>query len=285
MSIDLDFLKQWQGKTRESIDVIDARQVAELSAALDYAAPLSKQGDPLPPCWHWLYFHEVAAASDIGPDGHPLRGEFLPPVPLPRRMWAGGRLNFESPVLVGERIRRFSTVKSVDAKEGRSGPLVFVTLQHQYFRDLELCIEEEQDIVYRQAGDAAAQSPSVQVEKSFDFSRSLSPDPVLLFRYSALTFNSHRIHYDRQYAVGEEHYPGLVVQGPLTATLLLDLLRRQFPEREVAHFEFRGTRPVFANRSLLLCGQKSQDSVQMWAVNDDKLDAMATRVELAPSRV
>jgi 3-methylfumaryl-CoA hydratase len=169
----------------------------------------------------------MARHSEIGPDGHPKRGGFLPPVPLPRRMWAGSRLTFVQPVRVGDALTRESRILDVSGKEGRTGHLVFVTVRHDYSLASGLAITEEHDIVYRdnpQPGQPAPKPTPAPTDSQF--SREIVPDPVLLFRYSALTFNGHRIHYDRSYVTEVEGYPGLIVHGPLIATLLLDLLRR-----------------------------------------------------------
>ncbi|MEO8808071.1 MAG: MaoC family dehydratase N-terminal domain-containing protein, partial [Burkholderiaceae bacterium] len=218
---------------------------------------------------HWLYFLPIAPMSAVGTDGHPTRGGFLPPVPLPRRMWAASRLVFHRPLQVGDTLTRVSEITDVQLKEGKSGPLVFVKLMHTVMSsDGATAITEEQDIVYRDdpnPGDAPAAAKPAPPDA--DWCRELQPDPVLLFRYSALTFNGHRIHYDRPYATSVEGYPGLVVHGPLIATLLIDHLRRHLPEATVARFEFRALRPLFDGAPFMLNGQPAPDghSVRLWA--------------------
>ena len=254
--MDLDALKQWIGRTEDRRDTVTAAPVAMMSATLDRDDPQPRPGTPLPALWHWLYFTPQARHSEIGPDGHAKRGGFLPPVELPRRMWAGGRLEFHRPLAVGDEVRRTSTIASVEGKQGRSGTLVFVGVHHDYRVGNELAIHEEHDIVYRDNPQPGQSAPPAQPAPTGEtFSREIVPDPVLLFRYSALTFNGHRIHYDRTYVTEVEGYPGLIVHGPLIATLLVDLLRRQAPERAVRKFSFRAVRPVFDIHRFTVCGR------------------------------
>lgn len=247
--MDADILRQWIGRTERRVDRIRSWPVAALSATLDRDDPPPEDGDPLPPGWHWLFFLSGSAARDLGPDGHTRRGGFLPPVPLPRRMWAGGRLTFHRPLHIGELATRTSEVIDVRAKAGRSGDLVFVTVRHTIEGDDGCALEEEHDIVYRannttvQANGRANRRPAPLPPGVWI--RRVVPDPVLLFRYSALTFNGHRIHYDRSYAQEVEGYPGLVVHGPLLATLLLDLVRRNLSDRVIRRFSFRALAPLF----------------------------------------
>ena len=237
--MNIDNLKHWIGKIDKQSDRVGVTPLHALAATLDRNNPIPEPGDAVPPCWQWLYFLPLHLHSEIGPDGHPQRGGFLPPVPLPRRMWAGSRLTFARPLVVGEVITRTSCIADVTGKEGRSGTLVFVKVRHEIADARGVAIQEEQDIVYRDMPQVGEAPPMPKVAASDEqFSRRITPDPVLLFRYSALTFNSHRIHYDKPYAMGEEGYPGLVVHGPLLATLLLDLLRRDYPELRVKTFSF-----------------------------------------------
>ncbi len=263
-------LQAWQGRTESTIDLIAAAPVRGLAATLDRDDPLPAAGTPLPPLWHWAYFLPHARQSALGPDGHPQRGGFLPPVPLPRRMWAGGRLRWEpgNPLRVGDEARRDSRIVSVTHKAGRTGDLVFVLVEHAYSNTQGLALVEEHDIVYRAAarpGDAAPLP--LAAGQGAAWQREVVPDDVLLFRYSALTFNGHRIHYDRRYVTGVEGYPGLIVHGPLIATLLLDLLRRQMPQAQVAGFAFKAVRPTFDLHPFRLNGQPAADgrSVRLWA--------------------
>ena len=272
----------WIGRTEVRSDQVTSAPVARLAATLDRDEPPPSDGDPLPPLWHWLYFLPRYRESEVGPDGHAKRGDFLPPVPLPRRMWAGGRLTFLAPLRVGERIERTSRITSVTSKSGRSGPLVFVVVRHEVSGASGLAVVEEHDIVYRGGAnrdEASAAPPSAPARAAW--SREIHPDPVLLFRYSALTFNGHRIHYDRRYVMETEGYPGLVVHGPLIATLLTDLLRRERPQAAVAAFSFRAASPLFDIEPFRVCGQPAGDgsSVRLWAANATgglAMDATAT---------
>ncbi len=252
----LQRLAGWAGRSESYRDTVTPAPVAALAATLDRddAAPLP--GQPLPPLWHWLYFLPVHRQSELGPDGHARRGGFLPPVPLPRRMWAGSRLHWHAPLHVGDAVTRHSRVVSVSPKSGRSGELVFVLVRHEVHTDRGLALTEEHDIVYREAAAAGAEAaPSTPAPASAAWVRTVTPDPVLLFRYSALTFNGHRIHYDRSYVTQVEGYPGLVVHGPLLATLLVDLLRREQPAAVLRRFEFRALAPLFDTAPFTLCGQ------------------------------
>ncbi len=251
-------LRDWIGKTEIVSDVATAAPWAALAATLDRPAGRPAPGTRIPPLWHWLYFLQLARQSELGPDGHPRRGGFLPPVDLPRRMWAGSQLTFHKPLRIGDAITRTSTIEDVTEKRGRSGPLVFVRVRHAIRRheDADDAITEFHDIVYRDApqpGELAA--PPQAAPGGATWERECVPDAVLLFRYSALTFNGHRIHYDRRYVTDVEGYPGLVVHGPLIATLLLELLHQRRPDVDVAHFEFRAMRPTFDTAPFFVCGK------------------------------
>ncbi len=265
--MDLQHLTDWVGRTETRTDHVTPTPVAALAATLDRDADIAADpGAALPPLWHWLYFTPLAPQREIGADGHPKRGGFLPPVPLPRRMWAGGRLQFLHPIRVGDALSRLSRIASVEVKEGRSGTLVFVTVRHEYAGAEGVVLTEEHDIVYRGNPQPGAKTPPPQAAPTdAAFSREIVPDPVLLFRYSALTFNGHRIHYDRPYVTEVEGYPGLIVHGPLIATLLLDLLSREMPQARVRAFEFRAVRPVFDIHRFTVCGKRSDDgTVALW---------------------
>ena len=274
----------WIGRSDHRVDVVTASPVARLAAALDRADPPPRDGDPLPPLWHWLYFLPQDRESDIGADGHARRGAFLPPIPLPRRMWAGGRLTFHAPLRVGETIARESQIVDVADKQGRSGPLVFVVVRHTISGDSGIAIVEEHDIVYRGAArTGAGDAPPARAPVDAAWSREIHPDPVLLFRYSALTFNGHRIHYDRRYATDAERYPGLVVHGPLIATLLADLLRRALPQARLATFAFRAMRPLFDGEPFFVRGKPARDgaAVHLWAESLHEALAMDATATLA----
>ena len=265
--MDIDHLKTWIGRQEVLEDRLGLAPVSALSATLDRDDPTPADGDALPPLWHWLYFLPRARQSEIGPDGHPKRGGFLPPVPLPRRMWAGGRLTFLAPLRLGQPVRRVSTIADVSAKSGRSGTLVFVLVRHEVFGPDGLAIAEEHDIVYRAAPDPAAATTTAAVPQQAPtdetWRRDIVADDVLLFRYSALTFNGHRIHYDRRYVTTEEGYPGLIVHGPLLATLLLDLFRGH-DQRAVKSFTFRALSPVFDTTPFSVCGTRTGDGARLW---------------------
>ncbi len=280
----LDLLRDWVGRTEQRDDVVTAAPLAGLIATLDRADDSTPtDGTALPPLAHWLYFLPQALQREIGADGHPLRGGFLPPVPLPRRMWAGGRLSFAHAIRVGEAMTRRSTITQVDAKQGRSGALVFVRVAHEILNAQGVAVTEEHDIVYRGNPDPGAVTPvPPQAATDEQFSRAIKPDPVLLFRYSALTFNGHRIHYDRSYITDVEGYPGLVVHGPLIATLLVDLLRRELPDALLRQFDFKATSPLFDIHPFTVCGKReAHGSVALWARNHLGQLAMSARAVVA----
>lgn len=273
----------WVGRCEDHTDRITRAPVRLLRATLDYANP-SELPATLPPLWHWLYFLPGERQSNIGVDGHPQRGGFLPPVTLPRRMWAGGRLQFLRPLAVDAPVHRRSTILSVQSKSGRSGQLVFVTVLHETSDAEGVAIREEQDIVYRDAPPpTAAGAPAPQpapAPTDEQFSRVVTPDPVLLMRFSALTFNGHRIHYDRPYAMQEEGYPGLVVHGPLIAMLLLEELRRTHPGKTVRRFEFKAVSPLFDTAPFTVNGKLEGHAARLWARGPQGQLAMQASAEL-----
>ena len=274
---EMDF-SAWIGKTEEREDVVTAQPLIALSALLDRDDPKPREGDAAPPLAHWLYFLPDYRQSAAGPDGHAARGEFLPPVPLPRRMWAGSRLEFLRPMRVGERVRRLSRILDVKSKQGRSGALVFVTVRHEISGPSGLAIVDEHDIVYRgDTGKAVADPVAAPVNELW--SRTIEPDPVLLFRYSAVTFNGHRIHYDHPYVTKVEGYPGLIVHGPLIATLLIDLLRRSLPGVDVKRYAFRAMRPLFDTAPFEVCGRPGEDAAQASLWTRDAEGAVTMQAE------
>lgn len=260
--------KTWEGRSEQSVDLVHTTPVRGLAAALDRSELKLDPGSVLPPLWHWLFFLPQAPQASIGDDGHPRLGGFMPPIPLPRRMWAGGRVHWHAPLRVGDTVRRTTTIVSVSHKAGRSGDLVFVLLRHALsLADGTLAVSEEQDIVYRAPAQAGDPVPAPQAAPSeASWTRMVTPDPVLLFRYSALTFNGHRIHYDRPYATGTEGYEGLVVHGPLIATLLADLAMRQRRSPGLKSFAFRAVRPLLDLHPFALCGEPSADGTgaRLW---------------------
>ncbi len=282
--MDLDHLREWVGHTESAEDIVAPSKVAALAATLDRDDAWPIAGDPLPPPWHWTLCLPAARQSAIGPDGHPARGGFLPPVPLPRRMWAGGRLSFPQPLRVGDRVLRRSQVMSVDHKSGRSGDLLFVLVRHEFHGPAGLCITEEHDIVYRDMPVPDAAPPTGKpAPTGAAWERRIVPDDVLLFRYSALSFNGHRIHYDRRYVTEVEGYPGLIVHGPLIATLLVDLLRRNLPGATIAAFAFRALKPVFDIAPFHVCGRPEPDgrTIKLWARDEEGHLTMDMQVALA----
>jgi 3-methylfumaryl-CoA hydratase len=268
-ALDPALLQQWVDNTESSHAPIASGTANALAATLDRAGFFAP-GAALPPLWHWIYFWTAAPQAALGPDGHPERGGFLPPVPLPRRMWAGGRLLFHAPLPVDAPATRRSVVKQVDLKKGASGTLAFVTVGHQISVDGLLCVSEEHDIVYRAAPVAGAAPPAPKTApRDASWSRTITPDPVLLFRYSALTFNGHRIHYDRPYVTAVEGYPGLVVHGPMIATLLADLVQRHLPQATMRSFDFRAVGPLFDTEPFTVNGRLDADGVHvhLWAAD------------------
>ncbi|WP_292937996.1 MaoC family dehydratase N-terminal domain-containing protein [Noviherbaspirillum sp.] len=284
--MDMPYLREWLGRTETYHDEITRTPITALSATLDRDDAPPGKGEALPPLWHWLYFLPVHRQSELGPDGHAARGGFLPPVPLPRRMWAGGRLQFHHPLRLADAITRESRIVDVSYKEGRTGPLVFVLVRHEISNADGVALTEEHDIVYRDnpKPDDPAPKP-IAARNDHDWMREIRPDDVLLFRYSALTFNGHRIHYDRRYVTEVEGYPGLVVHGPLIATLLMDLLQRNLPEAVVAQFSFRAIKPLFDTAPFFVCGKLDSDgkTVLLWAKDATgalTMDASATLVQV-----
>ncbi len=283
MKIDLHHLQSWIGRTESVQDLATVVPLRALRATLDRDDPAIDTGTEVPPCWHWLYFLPLHRQSGLGPDGHALRGGFLPPVPLPRRMWAGSCLEFLAPVRAGQAIERTSRIADVRMKEGRTGALVFVQVHHDIHTEGRHAIHEEHDIVYRDLPAPGEPAPAgVPAPQDALWTREIVPDDVLLFRYSALTFNGHRIHYDRRYVTEVEGYPGLIVHGPLIATLLLDLLRRELPAARVGRFAFKAMKPIFDIAPFSVCARMDGDrTVRLWAVTPEGHLAMDATAELA----
>ncbi|WP_448167741.1 FAS1-like dehydratase domain-containing protein [Burkholderia ambifaria] len=264
-------------------DVISAERAVALAATLDHPT-VPAAGDALPPAWHWLYFWSIAPQAELGPDGHPRKGGFLPDLGLPRRMWAGGRLTFERPLPIGAIATRTSRVLSVERKEGRSGTLGFVTVEHVIEAAGEVAIREEHDIVYRGAAAPGTVAPPPKAASEHaQWRRDITPDEVMLFRYSALTFNGHRIHYDRTYVRDVEGYPDLVVHGPLISTLLLDLVTRSLPGATISEYAYRAVRPTFLGHRFSVCGRLADDgkTVELWANDHDGWLTMSASATLA----
>lgn len=309
-SIDLGHLRSWIGRVQTDHDVAALRHAHLMAATIARPGPALQAGEPLPPLWHWLYFLDGLPPADLGRDGHPARGGFLPPVPLPNRMWAGGRVEFEAPIPLGAAIEKRSQVLAIEHKRGRSGELVFVTVQHEVLVAGRRCVREEHDIVYKQAvpvGSAVAPVPAVggmaagisagtaadllaaaparapaaaEAPPPGQHHVRLTPDSTLLFRYSALTFNGHRIHYDLDYCRQVEGYANLVIHGPLVATLLAGLAE-QAGGRPLRRFSYRGLRPALLGTTLDLHADVAANQVRVWSILPGGAVSMQAEAELA----
>lgn len=278
-------LEAWIGRQEIQQDFISQAPVVALHATLDDPVSGVIKGQPLPLLWHWLYFLPSARQSEIGPDGHAKRGGFLPPVSLPRRMWAGSQIEFFRPICIGDQVTRISTITNVSKKDGRTGSLIFVTVRHE-IRCNEVqdpALIEFQDIVYRESKKPTdIDPPPIKAAKQASWQRDIVPDPVMLFRYSALTFNGHRIHYDRSYTTSVEGYPGLVVHGPLIATLLMNLVRINMPDSQVTRFKFKAVRPTFDLHAFKVSGQPHDDqkTINLWGQDHEGFLTMDAVAEL-----
>lgn len=279
-------LRTWIGRTERQQDLLDAARMRGYWATLDREGEAPGEGEELPPLAAWMYGVTATRQDRLGPDGHAARGEFLPPVDLPRRMWAGGRLRFHHPLHVGEQVERRSRIDDVRVRQGRSGTLVFVTVRHEIRGPRGLALTELQDIVYREAPRAGAPAAPAPAPGGAEFEQRIDPGPVLLFRYSALTFNSHRIHYDRKFVTEQEGYPGLLVHGPLIATLLLELLQRQLPGQRVREFAFRALGPLFDVHPFSVCGRAAgPGAYALWARDPAGGLAMQAEAVVEPAAV
>lgn len=238
--------KDWTAAIEHCEENLAPGPVNRMLAMLDTRQQAFQVGDALPPLWHWLYFLPAAMQSEIGDDGHPQRGGLLPPVDLPQRMFAGSKLLVHEPLTIGQTALREAEVIDVTEKTGSTGQLVFVSLRYRVYQQSRLCVEEEQRIVYRNASGVTAAPTLAEFEPTpaGTTTRIVMPDPVLLFRFSALTFNAHRIHYDRPYATDVAGYPGLIVQAPLIAVLLAELIRSTM-QRQLMTLEFRALAPLY----------------------------------------
>jgi 3-methylfumaryl-CoA hydratase len=271
-------LSDWIGREEVREDIAHPGPVAGIAALLDYAAS-PWNGNTLPPFAHWLYFPEHARQSELGEDGHPLRGGFLPPIALPRRMWAGSSIAFHRPITLGMPMRRRSRIEEISEKSGRSGQLIFVRLCHDIEIADGLALREWQDIVYREVQATSSPRTEVVSPRRSEVRRQMTADSRLLFRYSALTFNAHRIHYDRDYCRQVESYPGLVVHGPLLATLLLDHALRLDPAMRPLNFSFRAQLPVFDTDSFALCLAREEDHLGLWVESSGGATAMSAQLK------
>jgi 3-methylfumaryl-CoA hydratase len=276
----LEPLRAWVGRMETDVDIAAVKPAVLLAATLDHDET-PREGDALPPTWHWLYFLPAARQRDVGADGHPERGLFIPPVPLRRRMWAGSRIELRRPVRLGSTLQRRTTIAEVTGKEGRSGALVFVRVSTEIASEGVVALVETRDIVFRDPPAQGSASPATSDAPADAMWREeRTSDPVLLFRYSALTFNCHRIHYDWPYATEIEHYSGIVVQGPLLATLLADALRRH-ADATPAAITFRAVSPLFAGEPFVIAGKQLERGAQAWAATSQNRLAMTAEMETA----
>ncbi len=275
--LDAELLRSWIGRTTSARDVITPRLAEELRVTLDQEGPRFRAGDLAPLAIHWCLAPSMVAQSRLGPDGHPARGDFLPPVPLPRRMWAAGRLEFLDPLRIGDAVERHSRIADVAVKAGRSGRLCFVAVEHEIATARGLALKERHDIVYRDAPSANAPPqpvPPREAPRHAKWSEQKRADAVMLFRYSAVTFNGHRIHYDRAYATEVEGYPGLIVHGPLQATLLIEFaasIRGATPRA----FSFRALNPLFDGVEFSLNAAEAEKGLELWISGPDGRTTMS----------
>lgn len=263
-------LEDWIGRSEQAVDVLEPWTAAAVAATHGLSADV-REGAEVSGLWHWFRFLATVPRDGIGPDGHPERGGFLPPVPLERRMWAGSRMRFPGELRVGDRIERRSEILKVAEKTGKSGGMVFVTVGHLVSSPRGPAVEEEQDIVYLPMPKTFAPPAPVPLARDISWRRPWPLDPVLLFRFSAITFNAHRIHYDRGYATGTEKYPGLVVQGPMQALMLFEEAKARHPGRRVAAYSFRGVRPLFDFDRAEIAGRERADGVDLFTANGEGL--------------
>ncbi|HEY2256697.1 MAG TPA: acyl-CoA dehydrogenase [Variovorax sp.] len=282
-AVDIDHLRSWIGRSETHDDLMSPWTATALAATLRNDTQPWAAGQALPPLWHWCYFLPAAPQNGLGPDGHPARGGFLPPVPLPRRMWAGSQLEFLAPLPLAGPARRISRVADVSLKEGKTGALVFVKVAHELHVGTTLALREQQDIVYREPARPGESAPPQQPPADPAWTVDHRPDAPLLFRYSALTFNGHRIHYDHPYVTQVEGYAGLVVHGPLIATLLLEAAQQHNPGRAVRSYRFKAVRPLTCDRLLRVRGRaaEAEGSVSLWAEDEQGALLMQAQAVLA----
>ena len=276
-------LEQWIGRAARASERLRPEPARFMQATLD-RDPSLDDGDALPPLWHWLYFLEAARLDALGRDAHAARGGFLPPVDLPRRLWAGGRLRWKAPLILGREATRQSTIQAIAEKRGRTGRLCFVTVAHEIFQGGEMRLAEEHDLVYAEYPAPGAKPPAPKpAPDNAEFARVVTPSEILLFRYSALTFNGHRIHYDADYARDVEGYDGLVFHGPLTATLLLDLACEQAGGAPTAYI-YRGLAPIAGMDAFRIEGRRAGAAVELWARRQDGALAMSATAQFEQVR-
>ena len=275
----------WAPGPTETIETIAAGPAVALSGLLDREPAVTAPGDPIPPLWHWFYFLDRPASSELGPDGHPAAGHFMPPIPQRRRMYAGGRASYTGAFRCGDEITRRSELADATVKQGRTGELLFVTVRSVFTSADAVIATEEQDVVYRSgppaAGGSARPRGSSEAAGPAPWQIQIVPDPVLLFRFSALTYNAHRIHYDADYATGVEGHPGLVVHGPLLALLCFELPRRHAPRQRVTQLSFRARSPVYVGQRCTVTGGPRDDGCAMQVTGPDGAVALTAEGRLS----
>ena len=275
--LDLDHLRQWIGRTDTASDIVSAQLVRGLRATLFMEIGAPKPGDAAPFTTHWCLAQPVYPMSELGPDGHPTRGGFLPPVPLPRRMWAGGQLEFFEPLRVGDEVTRVSRISDVTMKTGSTGVLCFVSVEHVVTTPRGEALRERQDIVYRDVSTAAAPAKAPPPPPVAKHRERHMADPVLLFRYSALTFNGHRIHYDRDYVTKVEGYPGLIFHGPMQAAFIVELAAKLHGGTAPKKFVYRGVQPLFDGSEFSVNANTTTEGKELWTANSQGMPTMKAR--------
>jgi 3-methylfumaryl-CoA hydratase len=279
-----EIIAGWAPGPAETTETITAGPAVALSGLLDREPAVTAAGDPIPPLWHWLYFLDRPASSELGPDGHPAAGHFMPPIPRRRRMYAGGRASYTGALRCGDEITRRSELADATVKQGRTGELLFVTVRSVFTRAGATIATEEQDVVYRSGppvvGATGPRRPVPEKDPG-PWQIQIVPDPVLLFRFSALTYNAHRIHYDADYATGVEGHPGLVVHGPLLALLCFELPRRHAPRQRVTHLSFRARSPVYVGQRCTVTGGPRDDGCAMQVAGPDGAVALTAEGRLS----
>jgi 3-methylfumaryl-CoA hydratase len=275
-------LEEWIGREEKAHDEVTAPAVRRFAALLDLSPDDYRRGTTIPGPWYVVLFGPEARQSTLGPDGHPAKGQFLPPVPLPRRMFAGRRVSFHAPLAIGDEVTRISRIQAITPKQGRSGAMCFVTVRHDIAGPRGLAVVEQQDLVYREATPAAAaKREAVPAQPEPEWTRAVTPDPTMVFRYSAITYNAHRIHYDLPYTREREGYPDLVVNGGLTTSLLWELARSQTGS-EIKSSSSRNVKALFVGRPATLCGRRADsDKVRVWALDADGELALEAELEMA----
>ncbi len=282
---------EYIGTKAQTIEIVNRRDLAGLAGVLGYPIPL-KEGrhvlpwpdNDVPPFAHWLNANPNVTRSKLGADGHPALGGFIPKFAFPRRMWAGSQVTVYAAYGIDQPVTHRKSIESITPKNGRSGNMIFLTMLHEFYVDTQLLVREVQNLVYREKSTSAATIPDVmtaaEVNALFDYDwcETITPDPVWLFQYSAVSFNGHRIHYDRDYATQQEHYPGLLVQGPLCATLLLNLYQKNNPDKRITAFDCRVVAPIYDNADFFIFGAATEAGADLWVAGPDGQQCMTVFV-------